>query len=167
MSQNVYEPHNHTACIHKALKQARDLCEQQGARLTKVRMRVLELIWQSHKPMGAYELLPLLAQEGFNSAPPTFYRALDFLLELGLIHRLSSINAYVGCTHPQNSHPVCFFICNCCGRAQELENDKLSAMARQVEQLLGVTIQQQLTELSGICSGCKANQQGDCAIHEH
>ncbi|MDO6806861.1 transcriptional repressor, partial [Wenyingzhuangia sp. 1_MG-2023] len=77
--------------------------------------RVLELIWQSHKPVGAYELLPALANDGFNSAPPTVYRALDFLLDLGLVHRLHSLNAYVGCNHPGANHPVCFFICEHCG----------------------------------------------------
>jgi Fur family transcriptional regulator, zinc uptake regulator len=168
MSQNVYEPHNHSACVRQALQLALTLCEARGARLTKVRLRVLELIWQSHKPVGAYELLPLLAKEGFNSAPPTVYRALDFLLELGLIHRLSSINAYVGCSRPQSHHPVCFFICSRCGRAQELENDKLQAMSRQVEQLLGVTVEQQLTELSGLCPNCqKTAADNHQPSHEH
>ncbi|MCY0964944.1 Fur family transcriptional regulator [Parathalassolituus penaei] len=171
MSQNVYEPHNHSACVRHAIQEAQALCEEKGARLTRVRLRVLELIWQSHKPVGAYELLPLLAQEGFNSAPPTVYRALDFLLELGLIHRLSTINAYVGCNRPHGSHPVCFFICNCCGRAQELENDKLRAMTRQVEALLGVTVEQQMTELSGVCPACREHTtpetSGEHCCHDH
>ncbi|WP_221793441.1 Fur family transcriptional regulator [Oceanobacter mangrovi] len=155
MSQNVYEPHNHSHCVDHAIDRARSLCEQRGARLTKVRLRVLELIWQSHKPMGAYELLAILAQEGFNPAPPTVYRALDFLLDLGLVHRLHSLNAFVGCNHPEDQHPACFFVCEQCGKAQELAADKLQALSRQVEELLGVTVNHQLTELSGICPGCK------------
>ncbi|MFK4753624.1 Fur family transcriptional regulator [Oceanobacter antarcticus] len=165
MSQNVYQPHNHTHCVTKALSQAQALCNDKGARLTRVRQRVLELIWQSHKPVGAYELLPALASDGFNSAPPTVYRALDFLLDLGLVHRLHSLNAYVGCSHPGSSHPVCFFICECCGQAQELPDDKLQALTRQVEQVLGVQVRHQLTELTGLCPGCQAESGQTDTLH--
>ncbi len=154
MTQNVYHPHNHSTCVDAALSQARALCEQKGARLTRVRQRVLELVWQSHKPIGAYDLLPLLAEEGFNSAPPTVYRALDFLLDLGLIHRLTSINAYVGCTQPGHSHATCFFLCRECGCAQELDSQLYEPLAAKVEEQLGVSVENQIAELSGLCPGC-------------
>lgn len=155
MSANVYLPHNHSHCVENAIERARAICEERGARLTKVRLRVLELIWQSHKPMGAYDLLGILASEGFNPAPPTVYRALDFLLDLGLIHRLHSLNAFTGCDHPTTEHPSCFFVCEQCGQAQELADEKLQALTAQVETLLGVKVNRQLTELSGLCPACK------------
>lgn len=155
---NVYDSHDHHACVNTALKTARDLCSSQGARLTPIRQRVLELVWQSHKPVGAYDLLPKLAAEGFNSAPPTVYRALDFLLELGLVHRINSLNAFVGCSHPGDHHPSCFFVCNLCGEAQELQASQVQVVAKQVEEMLGVVVQQQTTELMGLCPRCQANK---------
>jgi Fur family zinc uptake transcriptional regulator len=94
-------PHDHSHCVHSALSEADTLCAQKGLRLTALRRRVLELVWQSHKPLGAYDILAVLSeQDGRRAAPPTVYRALDFLLENGLVHRISSLNAFVGCVHP-------------------------------------------------------------------
>ncbi len=155
MTQNVYKSHDHHACIDSAVAEARRLCDERGVRLTPVRQRVLELVWDNHKPVGAYDLLPKLAEEGFNSAPPTVYRALDFLLDLGLIHRINSLNAFIGCNHPGHSHPTCFFVCRECGMAQELDAAPLKEIARQAEQQLGVRVEQQMTELMGLCPRCQ------------
>lgn len=160
-ASNVYAQHDHHACVDAALQQARTLCATEGARLTPIRQRVLELVWQSHKPVGAYDLLPILAAEGFNSAPPTVYRALDFLLDLGLVHRINSLNAFVGCSHPGEQHPSCFFVCNQCGEAQELQASQVQKVAAQVEQMLGVVVQQQTTELMGLCPRCQEHRQHD------
>ena len=121
MSASAYHPHDHQGCINTALQQAAKLCAEQGVRLTPIRKRVLELVWQSHKPMGAYDLLPALAADGFNSAPPTVYRALDFLLDLGLVHRLASLNAFIGCTHTGHEHDSCFLLCQTFGNAQAID----------------------------------------------
>jgi Fur family zinc uptake transcriptional regulator len=155
MSQNIYKHHDHHACIDTAVSRARDLCQEKGVRLTPVRQRVLELVWANHKPVGAYDLLPRLAEEGFNSAPPTVYRALDFLLDLGLVHRITSLNAFIGCTHPGDDHPTCFFVCRQCGLAQELDSAEMSGIAREAEERLGVVVEQQITELLGLCPACK------------
>lgn len=161
MTQDALRPHNHSHCIDQALQQARSLCEQRGVRLTDIRKRVLELVWQSHKPVGAYDLLPELAAAGFNSAPPTVYRALDFLLELGLVHRISSLNAFVGCTNPGHLHPSCFFLCRQCGVAQELDHASVDGLAREVEQAFGVVVESQITELSGLCPECASEPHDD------
>ena len=94
-------PHDHSHCVSDALRAADALCARSGARLTALRRRVLELVWQSHRPLGAYDILGVLSSEdGRRAAPPTVYRALDFLLEHGLIHRLASLNAYkIGRAH--------------------------------------------------------------------
>jgi Fur family zinc uptake transcriptional regulator len=115
----AYQPHDHDHghghCIASALAEARGLCQEKGVRLTPLRDKVLELVWQSHQPVGAYEVLAELGrQEDCPAQPPTVYRFLDFLLEQGLIHRLSSMNAYIGYPHPGEHHHSCFLICEGC-----------------------------------------------------
>ncbi|WP_458576290.1 Fur family transcriptional regulator [Aliamphritea spongicola] len=82
-------------------------------------------MWQSHKPLGAYDLLPAIAEAGFNSAPPTVYRALDFLQEQGLVHRIASLNAFIGCTNPEHPHQGYFLICQACGVTVELNSGSI------------------------------------------
>src|SRR5690606_29397539 len=96
--------HDHRRCIADALDAAERVCAGRGARLTELRRRVLELVWQSHRPVGAYPLLAALGRDGHAPAPPTVYRALDFLQAQGLVHRIESRNAYVGCPHPETDH---------------------------------------------------------------
>jgi Fur family transcriptional regulator, zinc uptake regulator len=86
--------HDHQRCVKRAFAEAEQICLEQGQRFTTIRRKVFELIWQQHKPIGAYQILEDLQQES-RTAPPTVYRALDFLLNLGLIHRIASLNAFV------------------------------------------------------------------------
>lgn len=146
--------HDHSRCIRSALQQAQELCTAKGLRLTKIRELVLQLIWQSHKPLGAYDLLPAIAEAGFNSAPPTVYRALDFLQEQGLVHRLASLNAYIGCTHPGHKHQGHFLICSECGTAAELESEAISASIAQCADQAGFSVEQQNVEILGRCPNC-------------
>ena len=87
--------HDHSACVEHAVARAKQVCEEKGVRLTPMRLRVLELVWRSHKPIGAYALLDEIKLEHKSAAPPTVYRALDFLMEQGLVHRIQSLNAFV------------------------------------------------------------------------
>ena len=148
--------HDHTLCVQQALSSAERLCADDGARLTPLRRRVLELVWASHKPLGAYELLDQLTREGHKPAPPTIYRALDFLLEHRLIHRLSSLNAYLGCSHPGDAHAGYFLICQGCGNAEELmETADIRNAIHAAAQASGFTVQQGTLELSGRCRQCR------------
>jgi len=149
------ENHNHGRCVYDAMLAARQLCQSKGKRLTPIRELVLELVWQSHQPLGAYELLPALASAGFNSAPPTVYRALDFLQELGLIHRINSLNAFVGCTNPQHTHPSGFMICRNCKTTAELDTSYFSNRLDDTAKMLGFQIEQETLELVGLCQNCK------------
>ncbi len=151
--------HDHHQCIDQALSKAKRLCQQHNARLTPVRERVLELIWQSHKPLGAYQILDRLAQDGFNSAPPTVYRALEFLLEQGLAHRITSLNAFIGCSHPERCHQGYFLICRHCGSAQELPLDALSTQLKQIAMAKNFLLETQIVELSGLCPSCQQRHQ--------
>ena len=88
--------HNHNECVSEALITAEHLCIERGVQLTHIRYKVLELIWESHKAVKAYELLDRLKPLQQAAKPATIYRALDFLIEQGLIHRVESLNAFVG-----------------------------------------------------------------------
>jgi Fur family transcriptional regulator, zinc uptake regulator len=127
-----------------------------GLRLTALRRRVLELVWQSHKPLGAYDILGVLSeQDGRRAAPPTVYRALDFLLENGLVHRIASLNAFVGCNHPEHAHQGQFLICRECHAAIELEQKSISDAIIKSAGDVGFRVEGQTVEVVGICSGCQ------------
>ncbi len=155
--------HNHAQCISTALQAARELCLAKKVRLTKQREKVLELIWQSHKPLGAYALMDMLAAESTRRvAPPTVYRALDFLMEQDLIHRINSLNAYIGCPDPHTQHQNQFLICSTCGIASECIDDSLNAAIMEASQAAGFSISHHSLEITGLCPNC----QNDLA-HSH
>ncbi|KPB37943.1 FUR family transcriptional regulator [Pseudomonas savastanoi pv. glycinea] len=143
--------------MHSALAEADALCAKQGLRLTTLRRRVLELVWQSHKPLGAYDILAVLSDEdGRRAAPPTVYRALDFLLENGLVHRIASLNAFTGCNHPTHAHQGQFLICRLCHAAIELQHPAISNAIIDAAAGVGFAVEGQTVEIVGVCAGCKA-----------
>ncbi|MEO9654039.1 Fur family transcriptional regulator [Marinomonas sp.] len=150
--------HNHNACIKQALATAETLCLEQGQRLTKVRRRALELIWESHRPLGAYQLLAKLADEGFNSAPPTVYRALDFLLSTGLIHKVESMNAYLGCAHADKPHKGYFLICDDCHIVMEFDYQDIHASLENKAMTQGFALRSETIELTGVCQDCQTHE---------
>ena len=151
--------HNHDHCIDEALTSARDLCLKKQVRLTRQREKVLELIWQSHKPLGAYALMEMLSVDSTRRvAPPTVYRALDFLLEQHLIHRINSLNAFIGCPDPHHSHQNQFLICKQCGIATECINDTLNTAIEQTGAAAGFAIDQHSVEIIGFCPNCQQQE---------
>ncbi len=146
--------HDHTVCIRDALSAASELCVRRGARLTPIRRRVLELVWRGHAPVGAYEILAALNQEGRGAAPPTVYRALDFLLANRLIHRLESRNAYIGCGAPAADHSGQFLICRKCDAVVELADVEIADRLADRAAGLGFAVEGQTVELSGLCRDC-------------
>lgn len=159
MSQHAFHPHHHEHCVNDALHSAEVLCAERGVRLTPIRKRVLELVWASHKPLGAYAILEKLTDEGHKPAPPTVYRALEFLLEQGLIHRIASLNAFLGCVHPSEQHLACFFLCQQCGNAEELQNsDLLQQELQQRAASTGFLIRQPILEVTGLCKQCQHHE---------
>ncbi len=150
--------HDHERCVSTALTSAEAVCEKAGERLTPLRKRVLELVWDSHKPVGAYALLDKLKEDGRGAAPPTVYRALEFLLACGLIHRIESLNAYVGCSHPGENHVTQFLICRSCGTAAELDDRRLGDAIGRSAAEHGFNIVSRVIELSGVCARCKTRE---------
>ena len=160
--------HDHGICVETALARAEELCRERGARLTETRRHVLELIWRSHEPVGAYALLESLRRTKRRAAAPTVYRALDFLMAQGLIHRIESLNAYVGCDHPGGggAHgPV--LLCTTGGQAFELMDGGLDAAVEDGASKVGFAVSDRTVELSGICPRCRlAGLSGDEAGKE-
>lgn len=146
--------HNHGRCISTAIACAERVSEARGIRFTAIRRRVLELVWASHEPVAAYDLLDALKQEKSNATPPTIYRALDFLLDNGLIHRIESLNAFIGCGNPENEHNGQFLICTACGAVAELGCSRIERAVRQRADQLGFEIHEHTIELQGICKSC-------------
>jgi len=130
---------------------------ERGLRLTAIRARVLSLVAAAGKPIKAYDLLEQVREgEGAGAAaPPTVYRALDFLLANGFIHKLESINAFVACHHPNSAqHSVPFLICDRCHSATELEDASIVASLDAAARGLGFAPQAQTLEVHGLCAKC-------------
>jgi Fur family zinc uptake transcriptional regulator len=147
--------HDHDNCVEAALERAEAVCRARGLRLTGLRRRVLELVWNSHKPAGAYEILDSLNRDGRRAAPPTVYRALEFLIEADLVHRLDSLNAFVGCRDPSSSHTGQFLICRQCRSVAELDDPDIDALVGQKAAVFGFTAVRQMVEIQGLCQVCR------------
>jgi len=147
--------HDHGDCVSEALALAERVCANRGARLTALRRRVFELVWSSHAPIGAYDLLRLLGRERGGAAPPTVYRALDFLREHGLIHRIESLNAFVGCCAPGRVHAGQFLICGACGTAAEIDDPKVNAAIDRQAKVMGFAVHRKTVEIEGLCPPCQ------------
>lgn len=149
--------HDHDACISAALAAAEDTCRREGLRLTPIRRRVLELVWQNHRPVGAYDLLDQLSRDGKRAMPPTVYRALEFLQGAGLVHRIATLNAFVGCSHPDHAHQCQFLICSDCRTVVELESEQIGRSLKREAAALGFQVREQNVELTGLCPECHSS----------
>jgi Fur family transcriptional regulator, zinc uptake regulator len=149
-------PHDHAHCVADALTRADALCAERGARLTILRRRVLELVWSSHRPRGAYAILEDLSQQdGKATAPLTVYRALEFLVEQGLVHRIESLNAYVGCAAPGATHSGQFLVCEGCGDAAEIDDPSIRSAIDDAAAVRGFRVQRPTVEVRGVCKDCQ------------
>ena len=136
------------------MESAEKICLEQGLRFTPIRQKVLKIIWDNHNAIKAYDILEQLQLEDRSAKPPTAYRALDFLLEHGFIHRIESLNAYIGCPNPEHNHHFQLLICNECGLVQEMEEPELSALVDKTVSNYQFQIQHQVVEVHGICKDC-------------
>lgn len=171
--------------VIERLAAAKEHCRLSGARFTPLRQQIYQLVLESDQPVGAYDLITQLQQMRLfemddsdtlkasglskqfvekpstkkrapkNVAPPTVYRSLEFLLSEGLIHQLTSINAYVPCCHPRAQHTAAFLICDQCQRVQECSSLPVQEMMNFAEQDVGFTVERSVIELSGRCQVCQ------------
>jgi Fur family zinc uptake transcriptional regulator len=158
-SQTSNTQHDHADCVELAIETAEQLCRQRGLRFTALRRRVLELVWDSHKPIGAYDILEALAEASTSVAPPTVYRALEFLIEAGLVHRLDSLNAFIGCPDPADSHAGQFLICTQCRTVTELSDSEIEQLIARKAAAGGFSAIRQMLEIEGLCNVCRTAAQ--------
>ncbi|MEM1086856.1 MAG: transcriptional repressor [Pseudomonadota bacterium] len=135
------------------LNEAAIIAERKGQKLTPIRRKVLQLLVDSDKPAKAYDLLANLDGEG-SPKPPTIYRALDFLLHVGLAHKIESLNAYVACGHADHAHSAVFLICDECGTAEEIHADVTSNALNAETGAAGFSISKAVIEARGTCRNC-------------
>ena len=147
---------SHSRCIKTALSNAEKICAKNKLKFTGIRRRVLELVWESHKPAKAYDILQQLGEGDGSPVPPTVYRALDFLLDNGLVHKINSLNAYVGCSHPGPNNQCYFLICTNCEQVSECCTSKLGK-AIDVSVKENAFIPESVSlEIQGVCQTCSA-----------
>lgn len=149
-----FEAHDHTRCINGALRAAEARCARGKLQFTPVRRRVLEILLQDHRALGAYDILSVLAADGMGSQPPVVYRALDFLVQNGLAHRIERLNAYTACTHPDQEHVPAFLICRACKAVAEAETQLEQGRLGQAAQQADFTIERIVVEAEGLCPAC-------------
>ena len=148
------DPKHHVHHADEFVREVERVCLERGLRLTPLRADVLRLVAESDRPVKAYDLLDRIRASKAASAPPTVYRTLDFLLENGFIHKLESINAYVGCHHPSVQHTVPFLICDNCQLTVEMEDERVASSLEEKARALGFAPQAQTLEVHGLCADC-------------
>lgn len=147
--------------LAEALCAAEHLCANRGARLTPQRRAVLEQVLASERPLSAYAILDRLRDLGYKPAPPMVYRALDFLVQNGLVHKLESIHAFVGCNHPDHPHVGQFLICSHCGEVREIERPDVLECLHSAEESVGFRTERTVVELLGTCAQCSDRNASD------
>lgn len=151
----AFADHDHAHCAHGALERAEALTRSTGARMTPVRRRVLEILLEEHKALGAYDVLARLATEGFGNQPPVAYRALEFLVDQGLAHRIQRLNAFTACVHPGEDHAPAFLICRTCHMVAEAEASAARASLDAEAARAGFQVERSTIEALGLCPNCR------------
>jgi Fur family zinc uptake transcriptional regulator len=158
--EHTVQTHDHRGCVDRALRVAEQLCIQREVRLTPIRRKVLELIWESHRAVKAYDLLDRIKPFEQTAKPATVYRALEFLMEQSLIHRVESLNAFIGCSCSEQRHEQLLLICERCGNVEErMGADVMLAVAKEVEQA-GFVLHRKAIEIHGLCADCRKAGDG-------
>ena len=125
------------------------------ARHFAARRRVLEILLEDHRALGAYDVLQRLVAEGFGNQPPVAYRALDFLVENGLAHRIRRLNAFAACMHPGEAHAPVFLICRACNHVAEAPAATVRAALDQAAAAMGFAVERSNIEALGLCPACQ------------
>lgn len=147
--------HDHDRCVTRLMRAAEKVCSERQLQLTPIRRRVLEVITQRHAPIGAYEILSAIRKGEGAQAPPTVYRALEFLLDAGLVHRIDTLNAFIACETPDAVHAGQFLVCRNCNKVVELDDPAISRLLLQKAKAVGFTADPQDVEVKGLCADCQ------------
>jgi Fur family zinc uptake transcriptional regulator len=148
--------HDNGRCTADALQHAERVCAKRSQKLTPIRRQVLEALLSSHRPLGAYEVIEALAKTMTRPAPITVYRALDFLMENGLVHRIVSRNAFLACAHDHDEAAmVAFLICERCGLVGEIPAAPVAQSLNASARATGFTPKMSIVEITGVCAHCQ------------
>ncbi|MDP3961910.1 MAG: Fur family transcriptional regulator [Pseudorhodobacter sp.] len=155
VSASAFQPHDHAHCCGDVLAHAQALVAERGLRLTPVRQRTLEILLESHHALGAYDVLQRLAAEGYGNQPPVAYRALEFLVEHGMAHRIRRLNAFTACMNPGTIHAPAFLICRACNAVAEAPAAPVRVALDAAATALGFTVECHNIEAAGLCPTCR------------
>jgi Fur family zinc uptake transcriptional regulator len=148
--------HDHNRCAADAIMHAEQVCERRAQKFTPIRRQVLQALLSSHRPLGAYEVIDELAKSMPRPAPITVYRALGFLMENGLVHRIESRNAYLGCAHDHDTAAmVAFLICDRCGSVGEIPAAVVAQSLNSAARATGFAPKLSVVEITGTCAHCQ------------
>jgi len=150
--------HDHGRCADEGLRHAEAVCDGRGQKFTPIRRRVLQAMLASHRPLGAYEIIDRLAEAMSRPAPITVYRALDFLIDNGLVHRIESRNAYLACAHNHDAiSTVAFLICDRCGLVGEVPATAIAGAINEAARGNGFVAKMSVVEITGTCAHCQCS----------
>ena len=150
----AFDGHDHQACTTEAIKTAENHCIEHKLKFTPIRRKVLEILLEENRAIGAYAILEKLRLDGFSSQPPVAYRALDFLVEHGFAHKIERLNAFVACSHPGATHRPAFMICRQCDAVAETESEASDSELSKIAKSSGFKIEQTVIEAEGVCHIC-------------
>lgn len=154
-SKRLQGTHRHRDCIEHALLTAEKICLEKNVRLTDIRKHVLELICANHKAIGAYELLDLFREQDAKAKPVTIYRALDFLMDAGLVHKIESLNAFIACLQAEAQHKSAILICDQCKNAYEMDASSVYESLFALSETVQFKPDCLTLELHGLCVSCQ------------
>jgi len=149
----AFAPHDHARCAGDVMALAEAHLTAAGQRLTPVRRRTLEILLETHRALGAYDVLERLAAEGFGRQPPVAYRALEFLEDHGLAHRIRRLNAFTACMHPAETHAPVFLICRVCHSVAEADGGPVAVSVKAAA--AGFAVERLTVEALGLCPACQ------------
>ncbi len=155
----AFRPHDHHDCRGKALAAVEAACAERRLRLTPARRFVLEALLGSHRAMTAYELLDGLAAAGLGSQPPVVYRALEFLVANGFVHRIERLGAFAACTLGGAEHVAGFLVCRGCRRVAEVSLPRPVRGLASEAAVAGFAIERTVVEAEGVCARCREAAQ--------
>jgi len=146
--------HDHAACVSDALAHSDALCRERSLRLTPNRRQVLEALVADHKPLSAYDIADRIDWQGRRGGPVQVYRALRFFEDLGLVHRIESLNAFVACSHYEEDHGAQFLVCTDCGRVAEASDRGVKREIGKLARQAGFEVHDPVIEIRGLCPDC-------------
>lgn len=152
--KNSFQKHNHKNCISTSISKLEQYSLENNKKITKIRRKVLEILLESHKALGAYEILEKLRYYGFSSQPPIAYRALNYLQKIGFVHKIENLNAFIACTNPGKLHEPAFLICRKCKIVSETIQSKSYDNLFSAAKNHSFSVENSILEVIGVCENC-------------